>query len=319
MKQSRIAKIALMGGSITALAATLTTSTYAWYVSNKTATVGTATGATAAGTADGSILLSWDGNDDTYYKSLEWTDTNAPGTAIQTAGVFTVQLNPVLYVPATSTFKDRESYKLTEDTALDGSKTYYTQAAGVFTAVTTPNVANIGTYYEQTSAGAATTAGYVQFSMYIKADATTNVTITPTMANTTDAGDVNGLKQIAYVDTGSVTAGQSFIVNSFNAMYYSLNVDDAATATAVVAAPASTAIAGAVTPGDAHTYYEEVTGEVLTAASKAAVTTQALTTLSVGTTAKKLTWTIWLAGNDADCYNSCAGQSFSFALTYKAA
>ena len=30
MKKSRIAKLALMGASITALAATLTTSTYAW-------------------------------------------------------------------------------------------------------------------------------------------------------------------------------------------------------------------------------------------------------------------------------------------------
>jgi hypothetical protein len=317
MKKSRIAKLALMGASITALAATLTTSTYAWYVSNKTATVGTATGATAAGTADGSILLSWDGEEDTYFRTLEWTDDNAP--EIQTSGVFNVQLNPVLYVPASSTFKDRESYKKTEDTAIDGSKTYYTEASGVFTAVASPNVENIGTYYEQKYAGAATTAGYVQFDMYIKADATTNVTITPTMANTTDSNAVNGLKQIAHVATGGVEARQPFIVNSFNAMYYSLNVDDAATATAVVAAPASTAIAGAVAPGDAHNYYEEVTGEVLTAASKAAVQTQALTTLSVGTTAKKLTWTIWLAGNDADCYNSCAGQSFSFALTYKAA
>jgi len=34
MKKSRIAKFALLGASAAALAATLSTSTYAWYVSN---------------------------------------------------------------------------------------------------------------------------------------------------------------------------------------------------------------------------------------------------------------------------------------------
>ena len=61
MKKSRIAKLALMGASITALAATLTTSTYAWYVSNKVANVTGGTGVTGSADADGSVLLSWNG------------------------------------------------------------------------------------------------------------------------------------------------------------------------------------------------------------------------------------------------------------------
>ena len=48
MKKSRIAKLALMGASITALAATLTTSTYAWYVSTTKADITNGTGATGS-------------------------------------------------------------------------------------------------------------------------------------------------------------------------------------------------------------------------------------------------------------------------------
>ncbi|MDY5982928.1 MAG: hypothetical protein SPJ17_04470, partial [Anaeroplasma sp.] len=71
MKKSRIAKLALMGASITALAATLTTSTYAWYVSNKTANTTAVTGNTTAGSADGSIALSLTGKEGSFKKEIE--------------------------------------------------------------------------------------------------------------------------------------------------------------------------------------------------------------------------------------------------------
>ena len=70
MKKSRIAKLALMGASITALAATLTTSTYAWYVSNKTATVSSVAGQTNATAGDGSIALSTTGQANQFYRSI---------------------------------------------------------------------------------------------------------------------------------------------------------------------------------------------------------------------------------------------------------
>ncbi|MCQ2413604.1 MAG: hypothetical protein MJ082_02250, partial [Clostridia bacterium] len=41
------------------------------------------------------------------------------------------------------------AYKLTADTELDGDKTYYTKSDAGFNAVGSPDVANIGTYYEQ--------------------------------------------------------------------------------------------------------------------------------------------------------------------------
>lgn len=40
------------------------------------------------------------------------------------------------------------TYKLTSDTALDASKTYYTKSGSKYTAVVSPDVANIATYYE---------------------------------------------------------------------------------------------------------------------------------------------------------------------------
>ena len=77
MKKSRIAKLALMGASITALAATLTTSTYAWYVSNKVANVKSGAGTTGTAGADGSVLLSWsDKTDAIWTKDLTFNDVS---------------------------------------------------------------------------------------------------------------------------------------------------------------------------------------------------------------------------------------------------
>lgn len=50
---------------------------------------------------------------------------------------------PVVEVDAT--------YALTSDVALDAEKTYYTKAGDVYTAVTSPDVGDIGTYYEMTA------------------------------------------------------------------------------------------------------------------------------------------------------------------------
>ena len=90
MKKSRIAKLALMGASITALAATLTTSTYAWYVSNKQASMTNGTGATGAAGSDGSILLSWSGDTGKWFKEISFADSDAVKTV--------APLQPVSYV-----------------------------------------------------------------------------------------------------------------------------------------------------------------------------------------------------------------------------
>ena len=72
--------------------------------------------------------------------------SNTPKNILFGAG--TIHKN-VAYTPS--------GYTLTSDTEIDSSKTYYTRSGSagsyVYTAVTSPVVANIGTYYEMTSGG----------------------------------------------------------------------------------------------------------------------------------------------------------------------
>ena len=92
MKKSRIAKFALLGASTAALAATLTTSTYAWYVSNKEAKVSGGTGNTGQASADGSIMLAWtNANDALWMKELDLTDAQGGSTLVGSL------LSPVSY------------------------------------------------------------------------------------------------------------------------------------------------------------------------------------------------------------------------------
>lgn len=53
-------------------------------------------------------------------------------------------------VVVSNKIKTTPTYTLTEDVALNASKTYYTVADGVYTAVAEPDVADIATYYEVT-------------------------------------------------------------------------------------------------------------------------------------------------------------------------
>jgi hypothetical protein len=150
MKKSRIAKISLMGASIAALAATLTTSTYAWYVSNKTANVEAVAGSTASSSAGSSISLSLTGNVNDYHKTI--------ALANKTTG-----LKPVVRTGATigSTGAVTAVYKELSEPATPGT-------ADVGNAVTTE-----GTYW-------------YEYVFYIKADTGCTVRPTITVTNTTD-------------------------------------------------------------------------------------------------------------------------------------
>lgn len=56
------------------------------------------------------------------------------------------------------------TYAKTADTALDASKTYYTKSGSNYTAVASPDVANIGTYYEMTG------DAHVEYTTYAMGD-----------------------------------------------------------------------------------------------------------------------------------------------------
>ena len=156
MKKSRIAKIALMGASITALAATLTTSTYAWYVSNKTANVNPVAGSTASSGAGSSISLSLTGNVNDYHKTIDLAD-KATG------------LNPVVRTGATigNTGLTTAVYK-----ELDEAHDADSSATGYQVGPDSTTVATEGTHY-------------YEYKFYIKADTGCTVRPTITVTNTT--------------------------------------------------------------------------------------------------------------------------------------
>lgn len=273
MKKSRIAKLALMGASITALAATLTTSTYAWYVSNKQASMTNGTGATGAAGSDGSILLSWTGASGKWYKEISFADADA----VKTVNA----LDPVSY-----------------DTT-DGK--FYGIAAN--------------------GAKGAESSAYITFTLKIKSDAATAqdpVAVDPVMTLTTTKQDGN-VGQVAYVATGlpgaagtvenvAPSKGSTFTVNAIKALYVQQTIASAAPTYFI---PDTTG-----TGGNAHTYYNAVTGNTPYVTAPV-TTTSGLGQISL-TSADPVSikYVIFLDGGDADCFNSCAGWNIAFSLTY---
>lgn len=270
MKKSRIAKFALLGASAAALAATLSTSTYAWYVSNKTATIDEYTGTTASAVADGSIRISWTGDSESYYKDLSWDDDDADDDHMNA-------LAPAHFV---------------------------SQAGATYT-------------FHDVSEGAED--GYIQFSMYIIADKD-NTTVTPTITieNKTSSTTLNAIKQIAYNGDCPVDQGKSFVCDALDAMYVGLSENDAATKWKAAPTAGKLASGTNASNGKAHVYYQHLVGALPTNFDSPVSTSSTWSTLTVGTTAKKLTWTIFLDGGDVDCWNSCGGQTFDISLSFQA-
>jgi len=352
MKKSRIAKLALMGASVTALAATLTTSTYAWYVSNKTATVNQVLGSTSSATSDGSISLSLTGAYNTFYNEITLGNFN------------TASLSPVV------TADGKTFYSLAEDAAHHTA----TPSAAATVATTGETVSDSGKVYK--------------YVFYIKSDAAVTVTPTITITNTTSTftPQVNYASQYKYTrltaaatwaaDTYynwttkelttaqpddwatyanyctrannnviSATPGQSFYVDALNAMSlsywettsaapyaadYSFGSGAASLAgfqtlseglTGIVATNTPTVPSPTVTTG-AVNYYEEITGNTLTDNGQIKAKTPftnntAMTTISLAAnTPKKLEYYLWIDGADEACFNACELQSFTVEFSY---
>ena len=263
MKKSRIAKLALMGASITALAATLTTSTYAWYVSNRTATVTGGEGSTGAVGSDGSVLVSWDGTK--WFKSIDFSTA--------TSGAVT---------------------------AGEGLQPVHSDGAGAFVYDddTTTNIAN----------------DYFKFKFKIKAGVAGTVTPTITLKTTTVKTDLTG--QLAYVETGSISAGTMFVVNALDAMYVQQKVG---TSYSYYEGKNGTAAFTSDSCGNAHTYYHAVTGkDPKYTEVEGALSSTAFAKFDLDEdTAIELEYIVFLEGADPQCFNSCVGQDFSIDLSFQ--
>ena len=170
MKKSLTRKLFLSVAALAATAATLTSSTFAWYTANTEAQVNKVTASTEAKGSNSLFISAANAYADT--KATDWDAYLAEATPhlvsaatlkpvysnFSTAPIKAATTDPVAAAVegrsynAISKTTAQYSYAKTEDTALNATKTYYTRSDSepyTYTPVTTPEVANIGTYYEQ--------------------------------------------------------------------------------------------------------------------------------------------------------------------------
>jgi hypothetical protein len=348
MKVKGLTKLALSGVALAAVAATLGTSTYAWYVSNSTATVSNIQGNTAASTSGNLLVAQVEvaANEGKITESGAWGNSIANVSAKQTP-----DLNPVSK-DVTGKIPTGESVTAT------------------------------GWHDKDLAPVAKTSAyGYYAFAVYstdkVKADVKFKI------GNTTD--DANFKYQTAYStdglnkDTTGIGVFDQFTTDFLQAIRIevfqaplkigaealTLNTiftDETTTGTGAdavtsltyrvgVYCPADTFLAADgsagyttktiaskkfVTGGNAHTYYHAVLGEDPagnTAPESLNTLTNGIKQLDLpkdnkGTAddttddeAQKYIVVLryWLEGGDTDCFDSCGGQTFKLDLDLTAA
>lgn len=211
MKLKGITKLVLAGTALAATAATLTTSTYAWYVTNNKVEATNISGATAGDSVAGSLLISQLDSASAAKLPLNYT------TAINlSSDVTATALTP----------QTLAEYALTDDVALDSNKTYYTKSGNEYTAVETPDVDDIASYYEKNvfvdAEGNIIDGTFVTFSFWLKASENMNgVKINTKFANTANAAVLAEKKQTLYAGTGIPTGKNqydTFVVDSVYAL-----------------------------------------------------------------------------------------------------
>ena len=332
MKKSRIAKLALMGASITALAATLTTSTYAWYVSNQTASVSTTTGSTSNATADGSILVSNTGNYGEFYKSISLANASVGLDPVHTSdGLQFTLLEKTITSP--TEFVTPVLITNTEDKTTKASVyhyQFYVMSVGGGTYNPSILVKNKTTAYNPQQCYASDKIVYTTSSSY-SSSATTKL-------SQGQAFYVNALNAMAlsYTETPSTkvygsdgykTAGASGFApgTTTDVKGNALSVDNTTTANEVssfIKTQNDAAISGNIALGGAINYYNAMSNTPLTAAQTAATTFAGgaigSITLSANTPVR-LDYYLYLDGASESCFNACQGQNISIEFTYSKA
>lgn len=96
--------------------------------------------------------------------------------------------------------KSKGEYKLTSDTSIVSGKTYYTKSDTTYTAVTSPNVSNIGTYYEKTSEAKDINFMIIHKPAIIKFDKHIANDIIPARLNPNADGDILKYRKYGLVD-----------------------------------------------------------------------------------------------------------------------
>jgi hypothetical protein len=323
MKLKGLSKIAIAGAALAATAATLGTSTYAWYVSNDNVAMDGVTGATA-GTEVGSNLI--------IAGNLVTADGDAPS----------------IYGPSVSLTAagDRTAYEKTDGTSdsLFLAEALNPQSAEDITASTIA--------WKNADGTANNTPRFIEFKVWVKNSK--DATIVPEFGIENATTDANLKTQTAYNPQGlptkkagadtAVKSGDSFTVDAIQALRMEITKKSAVTYSTpeteiykVAEMAKTTALNGTYTTdatkfatgGDANLYYKNMKNAV--AYNTTADTGVSKDVSGAVYSGEKEAWSnfavkadedvlvsfrIWLEGADKDCWDSCINQTFNFNLKF---
>ncbi len=243
MKLKGLTKLVLAGTALAATAATLTTSTYAWYVTNNKVEATGVSGATAGDSVAGSLLISQNSSNGT---PLNYTTKINLASDVQATA-----LDPQTKAPSKTNNNVTTYYYVTSDTAYDSDKTYYTLSGSNYIEATdiTAFAANT-VYYEESSTlvwvdkegKKIDNPTKVSFSFWLKASsAMDDISVYTKFTNTATAAVAATKQQTFYAGTGLPTGkikGDTFVVDAVNALRmeitqkaYTISTDDSYTQT----------------------------------------------------------------------------------------
>jgi len=286
--KKNLTKLALSGAALAAVAATLGTSTYAWYTTNPTVNANNIVGASADSGAS-SIFISKDtGNNKNWSQTVKFADN-----------AFTTKLTPAQPGASTGAFVD----------LADGTTTDVIKVQLYFKTSKTANDVNL--YVKEIQITNTTTtlpsadnmlAGYVN-----ETDATDTITVAK--YGVTDAMatySVDFVKALGMqIDAAGTATDQTFALAAYE------TADKTGTNT--------------VDNPHAHAYYNKVmpANKALTdtaiTAGKAKTTTLAKTPIAVlpgAGTAVEVDFYIFLNGWNEYCYDACQGQTFKLNMSF---
>lgn len=295
-KRSLITKLALSGVALAATAATLATSTYAWYTSNTSVDASNVI-AGSADSGDSSILISTTGTGG-WSQSVKYAEN-----AFASVGLIPLQIQ-----------EDGSLKKFgssTEIGASAGEKEYLEFTLYFKTSKTTDNV-----------------------PLYLKSMTIVNSAELPKQDNLLNGADVKdiGNKELGITKTSDVYTKN--IVNALaytittgeSETTYGKDKTSFEKVTNTTAyKPASTWISSSCTEEEggatnAHSYYEQVMGTALDASLKkddlGSGAEKLIACLNANGTKASVTFRFYLNGNDVDCFDACKGQTFSVALSF---
>lgn len=314
-------KLFLSVAALAVCAATLVSTTFAWYVSNSEATVSGVTGATAGAATEGNLMVAQvaiAAADGTITESGNWGNklTSVSASSLPDLSPVTKDDETKNMVPTSNAtgWHDVEGLPVAEfdDTNLTTSVAYGYFAFGIWSTEKTKINLDLGV--SNTTSGALTTQ-----TLYNTAGQPTAKAATGTPSAKVGLNEAFTMDAVQALRVEILTApltGANLLTTDFT----SLGVMDAASfLKSDLSAAYATDTTKFATGGDANAYYAAVAGTapVGGTAAKDEVADIANITLAKNTKTVVLV-RYWLEGTDEQCFDSCVAQSFAFNFGFEA-